>query len=147
VKLKTIDIPQADTLSVVRLLLDGINRSPKERVKDLAATTGFSERHIRYRLHAARILGFLSDDDGRLSFTSRGRELVATVPGSAREKEVLRQAVSDSPIVQRLAPDLLGGSQLDWKEVAKKISSLSGVAPTTAERRAGVLRSWQRALT
>lgn len=143
-KLKTIDVPQADSLALVRRLLEVIRQSPSTAAKDLAELSRFSERHVRYRTQAARILGFLAA--GTFDLTSRAERLLATDVGSSEEKNELRQAVSRCPSVRQIAPDLLSLPEVDVTKLAKKIAVLSGLSPATAERRAVALRSWHRDL-
>src|SRR3984957_14679653 len=81
VKLKTSDVPQADSLALVRRLLEAVAVSPSTAVKDLAEKTTFSERHVRYRLQAARVLGFLKPE-GEPELTSRAKRLLATAGGT-----------------------------------------------------------------
>ena len=145
VKLKTSDVPQADSLALVRRLLEGIAVSPGTAVKDLAELTKFSERHVRYRLQAARILGFLHPD-GEPELTPRAKRLLATEVGSPEEKKQLASAVNDCQSVRLIASDLLALPEVDVKKIADRIVRLSGLSAATAERRAVVLRSWHRDL-
>jgi hypothetical protein len=119
--------------------------SPGTAVKDLAEKTSFSERHVRYRLQAARILGFLKPE-GEPELTPRSKRLLATDAGSPEEKKQLRNDVSDCPAVQLIAPNLLALPEVDVKKIGDRIARLSGLSPATAERRAVVLRSWHRQL-
>jgi hypothetical protein len=145
VKLKTSDVPQADSLPLVRRVLEAIAVSPSLAVKDLAERTGFSERHVRYRIQAARILGFV-DADGEPKLTARAKRLLATEIGSPQEKKELARAVSDCEAVRMIASDLLALPEVDVKKLADRITRLSGLSHATAERRAVVLRSWHRDL-
>ena len=144
-KLKTSDVPQADSLALVRRVLQAIGASPSTAVKDLAERTGFSERHVRYRMQAARILGFLSPD-GEPVLTSRAKRLLSTEPKSPEEKKQLVTAINDCPSVQLIAPNLLDVDEVNVKKLGERITRLSGLSPATAERRAVVLRSWHRDL-
>ena len=144
-KLKTIDVPQADSLVLVRRLLEVIVRSEGAAVKDLAAQAKFSERHVRYRTQAARILGFLAPE-GEPRITARGKRLLATEAGTPEEKRELTKAVNDCESVQAIAPDLLALPAVDVKKLGNRIARLSGLSPATAERRAVVLRAWHRDL-
>jgi len=145
VKLRTIDVPQADSLALVRRLLEVISQSKSTAVKELAARSGFSERHVRYRTQAARILGFLSNADG-IEVSLRGHRLLATEAGSPAEKSQLRQAVARCAAVQLIAPDLLSSPSRRCQGARQKITAVSGLSEATAERRAVVLRSWHRDL-
>jgi hypothetical protein len=145
VKLKTSDVPQADRLGLVRRVLEAIAASPSTAVKDLAERTEFSERHVRYRMQAARILGFLPSE-GEPTLTLRAKRLLATAAGSPEEKEQLVSAVNECPAVRLIAPNLLDSDEVDVKKLRDRIARLSGLSSATAERRAVVLRSWHRDL-
>ncbi len=119
--------------------------SPGTAAKDLAEITKFSERHVRYRLQAARILGFLHAD-GEPKLTARAQRLLATAAGSPEEKKHLANAVNECAAVRSIAPNLLDSDDVDIKELGERIARLSGLSQATAERRAVVLRSWRRDL-
>ena len=123
-----------------------MSRSGSTIVKDLARATGFSERHVRYRLQAARILGFVGEDDQTLVLTPTGRDLLRTAEGSAEEKEHFRRAVGSCSIIRELAPNLLVGPEINLEMTAKRIAVRSGLSQATADRRAVVLRAWQKFL-
>ena len=89
--------------------------SPSTAVKDLAEKTKFSERHVRYRLQAARILGFLKPE-GEAEVTSRGKRLLATEVGTPEEKKHLASAVSDCASVQLTCPNLLALPEVELVE-------------------------------
>jgi hypothetical protein len=145
VKLKPSDVPQADRLKLVRRLLEAIASSASTAVKDLAERTKVSERHVRYRMQAARILGFLPPE-GEPTLTPRAKRLLATDVGSPEEKKQFVSAVNECPSVRLIAPNLLDADEVDVKKIAERIVRLSGLSAATAERRAGGLRSWHRDL-
>lgn len=144
-KLKSSDVPQADRLGLVRRLLEAVAVSPNAPVKHLAEQTGFSERHVRYRMQAARVLGFLPAE-GEPVVTPRAKRLLATEPESPEEKKQLVAAVKGCESVKLIAPNLLDSDAVDIKKLGERIARLSGLSPATAERRAVVLRSWHRDL-
>ncbi len=135
-------MPQADSLPFIRRVVDAVN-DDTPGVPAISKSTGFSERHVRYRLQAARILGLLAED---LSITTNGKRLVGTTPGSSEEAEVFRECAGASKILSALAPGLLSTEKLDVSMVSKTIQALAGLAPATADRRAVVLRAWGRQL-
>jgi DNA-binding Lrp family transcriptional regulator len=143
VKLKTSDVPQADSLALVRRVLQAVATSPNAPVKQIAERTGFSERHVRYRMQAARVLGFLPPE-GESALTSRARRLLATQPDSPDEKRQLAAAIRDCRSVRLIAPNLLDCDEVDVNKLAERIARLSGLSQATAERRAVVLKSWRR---
>ena len=132
-KLKTADVPQADSLALVRRLLEVIAVSPSTAVKDLAEKTTFSERHVRYRLQAARILGFLKPE-GEPELTPRSKRLLTTEAGSLEEKKQLASAVNDCAAVQLIAPNLLALPEVDVKKLGDRIRRLSGLATIRGRR-------------
>ena len=144
-KLQSSDVPQADSLALVRRVLEAIATSSSTAVKDVAERTKFSERHVRYRMQAARILGFLASE-GEPTLTARAKRLLATDAGSPEEKKQLANAVNECPALRLIAPNLLNSDDVDVKKIAERIARLSGLSVATAERRAGGLRSWHRDL-
>lgn len=127
---------------LVRRVVEAVNCGANN-VREISLKTGFSERHVRYRLETARILGLLTDD---FTITVAGQRLMCTVPSSGEEREVLSEAIGGSPIVTRLAPGLLDSGKIDSAKIAQRIEFLSGLSEATAQRRATVLRAWRRQL-
>lgn len=145
--MKTIDVPQADSLPLIRRLVDAVCQTEMGRSKQLAAATAFSERHVRYRLAAARILGFVTIGEGRSAeATPSGHRLSSTMPGSIEERAEFERAIAGSETIRAITPSLLSLADFDVAKVAQRISRLSGLAPSTARRRATALRAWRRDL-
>ena len=142
-KIRSADVPQAESLSAIRRVVLAI-RDGAESSAALVGATGFSDRHVRYRLQAARVLGLVTSKRG---VTPRAIRLLATKPGSPSEREVWRRGVRASKTIRELAPRLLSNPQVDTEAIAKRIREKSGLAHSTAERRARVLRSWHRQLS
>jgi hypothetical protein len=140
--IRSLDVPQADSLPLIRKAVEAVNDG-NEGVNAISRCTGFSERHVRYRLQAARILGILRED---LSISPQGNRLLQSTPGSGQEMEIFRQCVRASKIMASLAPALLDNEQLEVTAVSKRIQALSGLSAATADRRAVVLRAWHRQL-
>jgi len=143
VRLEPIDIPQADTLSTVRTVVEAVVRMAGAPVKAIAGDIGVHERHVRYRLAAARALDLLTDSN---EVTKKGTRLLATSPGSDAETKEWRRVITSSRAVQAIDPDLLSRPTVDVKAIADKIVRISGLSRATAERRAVVLRAWHRDL-
>jgi hypothetical protein len=143
--IQTIDVPQADSLDTVRRVVAAVERLRSTSAKLLAADTGYSERHIRYRLATARTLGLVGRDaDG--SVTRRGGRLLKCDPGGPNERRELRRAIKECAAVQAVAPGLLDMATVDVGSLAARISAVTGLSPATATRRAVVLRAWHRDL-
>jgi len=139
---RTLDVPQADSLPLIRRVVEAIHVGLKT-VSSISEDTGFSERHVRYRLQAARILGFLSDE---ISLTAQGKRLVITNRGGSQEHRTFCDAVRSCDIARLLAPGLLDEAEINSPAVAKRMERLFGLSPATAERRTRVMRSWRRQL-
>jgi hypothetical protein len=143
-KLRTIDIPQADSLSLVREVVHAVKRAPNVPVKAIADATGFQERHVRYRIATARALGFITPEQDGTRLTPRGERLLAAETGSPEEREAFCRAINACPAVKELIPDLLTRQSIDLKELTARIIACTGLSRSTAERRAVVLRAWHR---
>jgi len=141
-RVRSLDVLQADSLPRVRRVVEVVH-ADKRDVPAISKDTGFSERHVRYRLQAARILGLLAED---LSIAAVGRKLIETAPGSGEELETFRGCVRGNAILTALAPALLAPEELDVAAVSKRIQVVAGLSPATADRRAVVLRAWHRQL-
>ena len=140
--LRTGDIPQAENLEEVREVVTAV-QIVGTATEDLAEYTGFSDRHVCYRLHAAEVLGWLTK---KRRITSLGDRLLATSPGSREEHEALRVSVGKCRVIKLVVPDLLTSPELDHMTVADKLRQLAGLSASTAERRARVLVAWHRQL-
>lgn len=139
-RIRPIDIPQADSLSLVRAVVRAVHVG-HHSIRDIATATSFSERHVRYRLAAARILRLLTDD---YELTRTGCDLLLAEAGSAPEKSLLAKAIARTPAIAAVAPQLLTHPSPDLISVARLISRYTGLSKATAERRAKCLRSWAR---
>ena len=144
--LKTIDVPQADSLATVRVVVSAVSSASDSSAAALSRATGFHERHVRYRLATAKALGWLTSTDGELSVTAAGNRLLDTVEGSIEERAAMRSAVAGCRAVHQMAPGLLESATFDLDVVTKRIMRLAGLSHSTAERRAVVLRAWRRDL-
>jgi hypothetical protein len=142
VELEAFDIPQADSLPTIRRVVEAIDQGGDTNNK-VAEMTGYSDRHVRYRMQAARILGFVS---ANRELTKEGERLIQTMKGSAEERTMLRCAIEKSAVVRIVVPQLLSGDSVDKDKVAKAIAGLTGLSQATAARRAQVLKSWARQL-
>lgn len=139
-RLPTADVPQADNLRAVREVVEAVSLVGTAPAA-LEAHTGFSGRHIRYRLQSGRIWGFVTASK---ELTTLGRAFLATDAGSPAEMRLLRKAIRASAIVKLIVPDLLSSATFDLATVAERISAASELSPATAVRRAQVLRAWRR---
>jgi cobalamin biosynthesis Mg chelatase CobN len=140
--MRTLDVPQANDLHTVRAIVNAVRRGATTR-EALVDFTGFSTRHTGYRLHAARVLGFVEfiGDDARL--TALGDRLMAARVSSDAERAVFHDAVSRCPVVRVIAPDLLDAMGPTVEALSDRIADRAGLKASTARRRASCLLSWR----
>lgn len=142
--MKTVDVPQANNLSTVRRVVAAVDRGAEDAFA-IAEYTGYSLRHARYRLHAARVLQLLSlNPEGALALTALGAKLLESEVDSSREREILAQAIEHSPAMQTLAPDLLASRAPSVESLAEHLYHRSRLGRSTALRRASGLLTWRR---
>ncbi len=141
-----LQIPQTDKLSKVRAVVDALAAGASTRV-DLQRVTKFSPRHVNYALTAGKVLGLLSElRTADVALTAQGSELARTTLGSTEEKAVLFQAVTNSPVMKKLAPNLLGPQGPTRDQLAARIRDLGHTSQNTAERRAQAILAWRKQL-
>ncbi|XXX72166.1 hypothetical protein WMF30_31420 [Sorangium sp. So ce134] len=139
--LRSTEIPQADNLANVRSVLEALagGATAKEAI---AQQTGISLRHVGYALAAARVLGWLGDDDA--SITPAGRGLLAAPPGTADERTHLRRAIFACDVVREVAPDLFEPAAPTAVALARRLFRFTaGIGKETARRRAQTLLAWR----
>ena len=141
--MRSIDIPQANALESVRLIVHSIDLGVR-RVETLSDFTGYSVRHAGYRLHAARIIGLVSMDGDEAHITALGERLLCTDPHSEAERAVFYDAIQSSAVIQLLVPELLSLVPPSTEAIADRLFSQSKLGRTTALRRASGLMSWRR---
>lgn len=136
------EIPQADSLSSVRRVLEAVANGLRAK-EQISTRTGISRRHVEYALLAARSLGWLDGPDG-LQVTQAGLELLATEAGSREERVHQKRALVASEIVRRVAPDLLDPRAPSKETIARRIlRATAGLGQKTAMRRAQTLVAWR----
>ncbi|MGB0646001.1 MAG: DUF7226 domain-containing protein [Bradymonadia bacterium] len=139
----TLDIPQANALDKVRRVVKVISLGANS-AESVAALAEYSSRHASYRIHAARILGFVQSEGDNHSLTPRGEQLLDTQPYSAKERATLFSAIESSAVIQVLAPDLLTLCPPSRYELADRLFKNSKLSRETADRRANGLLSWRK---
>ncbi len=140
---RSIDVPQAPDLFTIRAVVDAIGEG-RTSATHVASCTRYSGRHARYRVHAARSLGFVRGEEGSFELTDLGARLVRSEPDSEAERELFREAIDTSAVIRAVAPGLLHGPEPSRESVAERIVEVVGLARTTAEMRARTLISWRR---
>jgi len=140
-RLDSIAVPQADDLDKVRSVVAAVDRGFTETAA-IADRTGFSRRHVEYRLRAARGLGMVSEGE----VTPEGKALLATETQSEEERLAWRSALARCLTLATLAPDLFALRAPTRDELASRIVACTAMAQSTAHRRAGTLLAWRRRL-
>jgi hypothetical protein len=136
------DIPQSDSLASVRVILEAI-LAGSENSSDIVKKTEISDRHVRYRLQTARILGLIKFG---VDLTETGKRLLQSEANSKDEKKIWRKSIGNSKVVRQIIPTLFQEKIFNKDEVARKLCRIAKLSPATAERRARVLRSWKNQL-
>jgi predicted AAA+ superfamily ATPase len=138
----TTSIPQRDQLQDVRRVVEALAEHPGA-LASLAALTKLSQRHADYARHAARTLGWLSDDD-EWAVTPSGKKLISEGPGGLGERSRFRIAIEQSPVLKHVAPDLLRPAQPKKTLLASRIRKFAPeLSEETAARRAQCLLAWR----
>jgi predicted ATPase len=147
VKLRSSDLPQANELEKLRLVVDAV-RQGAGTTREVGEETGISPRHVNYYLSAGRVLGFLARGSrlGGLRLTTAGLSLAKTTRRSTHEHEIFISAVQDSAVVKAVASKLLSERGPSAAEITERIVHLGGLSATTAARRASCLMSWRQQL-
>lgn len=140
--MKAVDIPQADSLSRVRELVQSVKFGAVD-VARLQRVMTLHPRHVGYHLHAARILNWLVKEDGEWSLTSTGNALLSTVSGSQEERSIFRQSIEASDFLKVVAPNLFGEEEPPQDLLSVRIQEVAQIAPATARRRASTLLRWR----
>ncbi len=136
------EIPQADKLANIRQLAaavgDGIHHPAA-----LLELLDVDQRHFAYYRQAATLLGILRIcEDRSLALTDLGRRLTAAPEGSAAERRVFVRAISEA-VALRPFSSCFADVSIDSRQLAKQLQALTGLAPSTAARRAQTLIRWR----
>jgi predicted ATPase len=140
--MKAVDIPQADSLSRVRELVQSVKFGAID-VARLQRVMTLHPRHVGYHLHAARILNWLDKSTGEWSLTSTGNTLLSTIAGSQEERSIFRQSIEASDFLKVVAPNLFGEEEPAQDLLSVRIQEVAQIAPATARRRASTLLRWR----
>ncbi|NVB42237.1 restriction endonuclease [Pseudenhygromyxa sp. WMMC2535] len=105
---------------------------------------GVDPRHFNYYRQASEILGLVEEGDSRaLVLTGLGDRLLATGEGSLEERAVFREAISGATSLRPFR-SFFEGEVVGVQQLAGRLQSLTGMAQSTAERRARTLVQWRR---
>ena len=139
----SLDIPQANALETVRQIVRAVDLGVT-RLDGLVEYTDYSVRHVGYRLHAARILGFVRMHGDDAELTPLGERLLATTLRSEQERAVYYDAVQGSAVIQLIVPDLLSLMPPQTEQITERLFHATKLSRSTAARRANGLMAWRR---
>lgn len=140
--MKKTDVPRV-TLESVRALVDAVVAGAN--TDDLLAKlTGSSEREVGHAIDASVTLGLVSREGVRSEPTELGRRLAETDIESDEEVEILRAAIERSPVISRLAPEILTEESLTKSRLARRIRTLTKLDSEVALRRAATILKWRK---
>ena len=142
--LESASIPQADDLDKVRAVVAALADGPRS-TPQVAEATRFSLRHTEYRLRAAELLGLIAREVQQLFITPRGQALLSSCEQSEGERRVWLRCFAKTAIAG-LVPELFDHAEPDRDELAARLVDATGMAESTAARRAGTLLTWRRRL-
>jgi hypothetical protein len=143
-KIKTIDVPQANTLEfageLLALTFGGIKGN-----KELSKAIGIAEREIDYYKHAARILGFATFNNKNIAITEKGSNyLKALTPDD--KKILLSKAVKESLVIGELL-NTCSYSELNKSRIEEFLTKTTDLTRTTVGRRADTIIAWLRSIS
>ncbi len=134
------DIPQADNLDSVRKVVEVIN-SGLITLKEICLATGYSSRHVQYKISSAVILGFLRKFE-TIKVTQNGRAWLQKKMSSNEESIFLRRCIENTKVFKMVAPDLFDRVRPNKEILARRIMDYGNLSETTAFRRASTLIAW-----
>ena len=139
-------IPQADKLDTIRLVVEAIARGALDG-DVIGAHAGLSGRHVNYYRNAARTLGFLTQEKRGIERVTRdGTALLETPVGGPSESLVFELAVRKSPVVRAAVGGELLVQDFSVERIKRRLESEFGLSESTALRRAQTLDSWRKKL-
>ncbi len=138
-----VEVPQADRLDLVRRFVSAVARGATS-VSEATAAAGLAPRYGGYAAQAARSLGLLTvASDGKLAASSVAKQMLSSSERSTEERQLLSDALTNSPALQKLASIVLAPSAPSRVELADMIAVGWGLSMTTALRRARTLLTWR----
>lgn len=138
--MRSVDVPQVSSLVSVRELLLPLRERPRTP-DELESLCGVDARHVQYRLHAARVFGWVVIHHEEAALTAAGTRLLETRPGSAQEGVRYAEAFRTSDLLARLDPALCTPEPPTEEHLALRIQEEAGLREATALRRAHDLLS------
>src|SRR5437667_8737839 len=143
-KIPSKDIPQANSLDMVSDLVAYINEDIKDRA-ELAAQLEINPRQVLYYEEAARILGWITEEDSTYVVTPRGQAYLKVITPADRVG-LLNEAVRSTEVFKRLLAKYTGPelSRANIIEFLKEETTLTG---TTLGRRADTVVAWLTTIT
>jgi hypothetical protein len=140
---RSVDVPQANRLENVRQLAAAV-RDGIHHAAALQELLDVDTRHFAYYRQAATILGVVAEaESGALTLTDAGRRLLATRERSDDERQCLREFIVAARALRPFS-SFFQGEPSTVDEIAHRLGVLSGLAHSTALRRAHTLFQWRK---
>jgi hypothetical protein len=139
---ETIDIPQANSLSVVGNLLALVKSGITEK-RELARELPLDPREVDYYMHAARILGLANFEAGKpaeFTISEQGDAYLEALTPSEKRR-LLGEAVRSAKIFRGLL-QRYEERELDREKIAAFLVETTELNTTTARRRADTILAW-----
>ncbi len=134
------DIPQADNLDSVKKVVEVVNNGLITQ-KEISLATGYSPRHVQYKIATAVILGFLEKLE-TIKVTQMGKAWLQKKVASNEESVFLKKCIEQTKVYQLIARDLFDSARPDKEILAKRIMDYGNLSESTALRRASTLIAW-----
>jgi hypothetical protein len=139
--MRTLDIPQANSITRLLTALAALGEDTATAAQIAAALGDLDPRHGDYYAHALRILGLADYAGGVALRTTRGAQLAALPPEEQRA-QLARIVVATSPmreVLELCGQQPAGATQGD---VTALLLGLAPLSPATARRRALCVLAW-----
>ncbi|MBI5060014.1 AAA-associated domain-containing protein [candidate division KSB1 bacterium] len=143
-KFKTEDIPQADNLSSVLRVVEGVH-SGRNSYQELSSEIGMVERQGRYYRRAAEILGFIQNHDNHSVLTRRGAQYVAA--SNQQRQVLLANAILSARLIQRVLPFLEAKQNVTRMELTNFMREITvSTGASMLPRRVNTVINWLKAV-
>jgi hypothetical protein len=135
------DIPQADKLEKVIAATEAVAEGASTEM-EVAEAIGLSDRQITYYLDAARILGFIENNQAIISVTDKGMNMAKAHRDD--KKESLRKAISENDLLKAIVTFVdKDKNGVNEQDISNFLLSMTAVeAHDLVPRRAKTLMAW-----
>lgn len=139
IRLNTSEVPQADDLQKVLLVLQFVADGAKTQ-QDMGTRLGYVERQGRYYRLAAQILGLIESEHNSATLTDMGKALIESNP--ADQLCILQNQIIKAPLFRRVFIFLEKNPLGSINDIANVISELTKTTESMSHRRGATVLSW-----